>query len=804
MATSTLNLQITPPKQQPSEEATRSAPAQETPDQLVLPAGVTKEDIVKVLDEVVKKLKMSWAMRRMAILSQVVTAVEFFKGNHFFGFIPGTLNTFDAFEQYNQWSGFQNDGGKGQEDMSLEKFVTNYYQMLGYAFMAALSHDTPRNEYSPVDPEAGEDRETAKVADTVDSVIAKKNKRKTLHREKLFQFWNAGCYFEYTRYVVDGDLWDTRKETVAKVTKTDILPDRYVCFNCGKATPLQSLKGKDQATCPNCGAPLQQQGFFPGHAAEIPVFEQQADVPNGMVKQDIYGPAHIDAKPDAPELRHSPILDLEMEVSLGWLRSTFPGFYRDLQEGMGTEDGQSQYGRQIRQYMTTGNVNPGAYNSTLSLDPTYSRVWVQEWALAYLDDEALAKKLRKAFPKGMMIAHVGDLILQVKAEAMTAVWSWAGTIKKDYGLYPPPVGWAAVSVQKRFNDMAALIHDYMERCALGLVLVNAYYLDTKQMNRKRILPGLLNPIALKKGQNVVDIAKILHQFTFQIEQRIFSYAESLKFDMQLLVGTPPQIFGGDPGENVKTASGQQQQLGTARSKLGLFWDQIAEQEAEASEQAIECAGRNMTDSWWDTVAEKTKEFRKEYVHPDQLQGSVKVQHDETQGLPMSPDELRDFWTKIMDSQNKVLAAMLFKEPKNIDAAVRAMGVKGLVAPGQSAEAKTLHYIDQLMQAGPSSETVMTAKGPQQIDVPSVQPNRVLDDLEAMQQIIRTWGDEHYDQLESNPNGLRNLMAFFKLCVEWDVQNKQAMAAAAAPPAAVPGAGMPPPRPQSSAPPAAVQ
>lgn len=798
MATPSLQVELTPPKQQPSQEPTRSAPAAEKPDQLVLPEGVTKEDIDKVLEQVVKKLKLSWAWRRMAILSQVLTGYEFFKGNHFFGFMPGGLQMFDAFDQYNQWSGFQRDGGKESEDLSLEQFVTNYYQMLGYAFMAALSNDVPRNEYSPEDPEDSNDRETAKVSDTVDRIIGKKNKRKTLHRQKLFQFWNGGCYFEQTRYVVDGERWDTHKESVAKVTKTQVLEDRYVCFNCGKATPMAALKGKDTAVCPNCKAPLKESGFFPGHADQVPVFEQKADVPNGMVLQTIHGALNVDAKPDAQELRDTPILDLEMEVSLGWLRSTFPGFYDQLQEGMGTEDGQAQYARQARMLTMSGTANPGTYNTTVSLDPTYSRVWVQQWAFSYLDDKVLAAKLKKAFPKGMMIAHVGDLILQVKAASLTKEWSWAGTIKKDYGLYPPPVGWAAISVQKRFNDMAALIHDYMERCALGLTLVNAYYLDTKKMNRKRIRPGVLNAIALKKGQNVQDIGKILHQFTFQLEQKIFEYANSLKFDMQLLVGTPPQIFGGDPGENVKTASGQQQQLGTAKSKLGLFWNEIAEQEAEASEQAIECAADNMLDAWWDTVTDKTKEFRKEYVHPDQMQGSVRVQHDETQGLPMSADELRQFWEKIMDSQNKVIAAMLFKEPKNVDAAIRALGVKGLVAPGQLSEAKTLHYIDRLMAAGPKIEMVMGPMGPQQIEVPSVQPDRVLDDLEAMQQIIRSWSDEHFDKLEANQDGYRNLIAFFKLCVEWNIQNKQAMAGAMAPPMPpqVKPPGAPAPQPQA--------
>jgi hypothetical protein len=53
-------------------------------------------------------------------------------------------------------------------------------------------------------------------------------------------------------------------------------------------------------------------------------------------------------------------------------------------------------------------------------------------------------------------------------------------------------------------------------------------------------------------------------------------------------------------------------------------------------------------------------------------------------------------------------------------------------------------------------------------------------LDKLAQALQTWAEEHYDKTAANPNGLRNLIAFFKLCVEWDIQNKQAMAAAAPP------------------------
>ena len=765
MATQALNLELNKPDQQESQEPTRDAPVTAKDDF----GGLTKEEVCQLLAEV-KKLKQSWFWERQAIVARVLEAFEFFKGNHFFGFYPGSLQMFDAFQQYSTWTGQGQGGGKQDEDLSLYQWATNFYQMLCFAFIAALSIEIPRTEFTPGNAEEEEDRETAKAATTAQTIIEKKNDARILHKQKLFNFWTGGCYFEHTRFVVDSGQFRSHKETVLKASQGEILPDRYTCSNCGATVPMNAIQGQDMMACPKCHAPLQESGFFPSEQGETPVAEIKEDVPNGMVMQSVYGTMHVDVKPKAANLRETPILDLEMEVSLGWLRSTFPVFYEQLQEGMGADDSTTLMTRQARQIALTGAVTPARYNYTFQQDPTYSRTWIQDWAFSYLDDQKLAAKYKKLFPQGCMIAHVGDLPLQVRPECLTDHWTWAGTVSEHLGMYPSPVGEAAIPVQKRFNDMANLVHEYMERLACGIVLVNAAYLDAAQMNRKGLLPGVLNPIALKKGQALQDLHNIIVQFESTIEPKIIEYLQSLKFDMQLLVGTPPQIFGGAGDPNIQTARGQNQQLQTARGKLNHFWDQIRVQEAKAAEQSIMIAGEKMTEPWWDVVSDKTEQFRNEYVRPEEMKGSVHAQPEEDQGFPMTAEEIQAFWEKILESQNKIIAEMLFDEPKNVDAAVRAFGIKGLVAPGQEMEDKALWYIDQLMQSAPTIE--QTPQGA--VEVPTIEPDRFLDDLPSLQKIIRTWASEHFDKLAENPDGKRNLLAFFKLCVEYDHMNQAAM------------------------------
>lgn len=791
-----LNVQLTPPPPQKGQDATRDNPSTSGKNKSWSFNGVTiTQEDSRILLEKAQELRNGWAPQRNVMLMRVLEAYEFFKGNHFFGFWPGTFQFFDAAQGYSDYLTGQ---GKEDADMSLVDLATNWYQMVCYAWIAALSADVPRTEAIPQNAEEEEDRETAKAATTVQTIINNKNRDKTNHKLALFHLFNAGCYFRYTRYVVDSDLFKTHKQTVLKASVSQVVPDRYVCSNCGQATALATLTGKDLSRCPNCGAPLREANFFPSYVDSVPVAEQQADVPNGMVWQSIFGPMNIDVKPTARTMRDTPILSLDMEIGKGWLRSSYPEFYDEIQDGMGGSETQSDYSRQARriEYAEKGQ----GYSTSLYNDPTFSRTWFQPQTFSELDDKNLADKFKQAFPKGVMIAHIGELCLQLRPASISAEWTWCGTVVEQYGLHPPAVGDPAIPLQKRYNNLSKQIDDFMERCASGITLANAYYID-KSLNRKKLLPGVLNPIALKNGQNVMDIQKLIHQFEFQLEPKILEWAALVPVVMQQLVGTPPQIFGGPGDPNVKTATGQGQQLNQARGKLRIFWDLTCEEKALSMEQAVECAAENMTDSWWNTVTDKTGEFRNEYVHPDQMRGSVHVQEATDQGFPLSPEDEQAFWEKILDSPNNVLAAMLLKEPKNMDACVRAFGIKGLITPGSLTEALALHYIDQLMAGKPSTETVMTAQGPKEIDVPSVLPLRGgIYDLQGLAQTIRSYAAEHFDKTDENQAGFRNLLAFFKLCIEWDIQDKQAMAAAQAGPQQMP----PPAAQQLPAPAQAVQ
>jgi hypothetical protein len=771
-------------EQQQSEGVTEQDPQEQQQQEWLNKYG-------KQLLELIQRTRESWQWKRRGITQKIITNKEMLKGNQSIGFYPGSADSFDPIAELSNLAGPFTDAKNG--DQSMDRRPHNFYQMVENAFEAALSAEVPKNRWLPANADILDDRETAKVASRVETIIERANKIKGMLKLELMEIFTGGAYFKLTRYVVDADRTGTHKETVLQLVATDVLPARFVCFNCGTSTDESELVAQKTLQCPQCGAPLSQENYFESHVEQIPVGEEKDDVPNGMVLQDVYGGLQVDADPDADGIRSTRLLNLSLEVSLGWLRTTFPKMWEQFEWGQSTGNGNDSQDRQYRDMLTSPGNSPNQGAASSQTKPTYSRTWCQPELFAELDDPTLGKEMQKTFPKGLMLASTGDIPLQIRPAKMTDEWTWCGS-KKGFGLYPPPVGDPAVPLQQDINDGTSKIREYMDRLACGILLANQQYLDTKAMNNKSLLPGVLNPVAFKKNSPLSNISELIFQVKAEMDAAIFSYVSTLKQDMQLLVGTPPQTFGAGTQQGVETFGGQELQHDTGMMKLGLTWDLIREEHAESGENAVNCAAKNMTDDWQNVVADETDEFRNEYVHLDQMKGSVHAEPETDQGFPMTYSEIKSFYEQLMQSSDEMLVQWLMSEPANVDNAIRYIGVPGLIAPGASMRTKILRVIDQLMQPGaqPSMQPDPITGAP--TEIPSVMPNKYLDDLAASQKLIESWSQEHWDKCEQNPPGLANLVAYYRMCVQFD-KEKAAEQAIAPPPIAgqpqLPGGSTPP-------------
>lgn len=739
------------------------------------------EEEQRELVELVRKYKQSWFLRRRMIIKRVLKAYEFFKGNHFISFDPDSFQWFDALEA--TFSG--NDSGN--EDLNLYQFATNFYQMLGFAFVAGLSAQVPKTRFLPENAEREEDIATAKAASRVQEIIERQNHIKSLHKQGLLFLWMAGSYFRHTRYIVDSDRAGTHKEPLVELKQVTALPKRFACRSCGThSTPDQAAGGlmnrlpddlmNRSYTCPMCRKPLSDTDFFPEEQVQVPVVTEQQEMPNGMVAMTLYSALMVDAAPYAKNLRETPILNVDEEVDIASLRASYPRHWEALRTALGPMLAEAQNERFARQmvYSESG----GRSNFIQDLMPTLSRTWIQSWAFNYIENQETAKKLKQIFPKGCLLVNVGDLFLEARESKLTDEWTWAGTIQETFGLYPPAVGDAAIPLQERINDVANITHEYMDRIAAGMVLYNSNLIDGESLNAKPLLPGVLNPVKMKQAASAMGnrLEDAIVQVKAEIDANIYTYTDKLVFTAQLISGTPPQIFGGAGDPHIETMGGQQQQLATAMGKLSLFWDNVRDEHAQAAEVAVACAQKNMTEDWISVSTDESGQYRNNYVRLDEMEGNIHAYPETDQSFPMTWQEIKAFWEKLIEfgasGKNPYINAIM-DDPTNQEQIATWTGVPGLVVPGRDMRNKVLRTIDLLMQQRPVPASSAAEGGHAPIavpiELPSIEPDKELDDLDIIAKTVREWAQKNFDKKDENPDGFRNVVLYYKMAVQYGVE-----------------------------------
>lgn len=728
------------------------------------------------LIELVRKYKQSWFLRRRMIVKRVLKAYEFFKGNHFISFDPDSFQWFDALEA--TFSG----SDSGNEDLNLYQFATNFYQMLGFAFVAGLSAQVPKTRFLPENAEREEDIATAKAASRVQEIIERQNHIKSLHKQGLLFLWMSGSYFRHTRYIVDSDRAGTHKEPVVEMKQVTALPQRFACRNCGThSTPREASHAAGFSMnrsypCPRCRNPLSDRDFFPEEQIQVPVVTEQQEMPNGMVAMTLYSALMVDAAPYAKNLRETPILNVDEEVDIASLRASYPKHWESLRTALGPMLAEAQNERFARQmvYSESG----GRSNFIQDLMPTLSRTWIQSWAFNYIENQDTARKLKKIFPKGCLLVNVGDLFLEAREARLTDEWTWAGTIQETFGLYPPAVGDAAIPLQERINDVANITHEYMDRIAAGMVLYNSNLIDGESLNAKPLLPGVLNPVKMKQAASAMGnrLEDAIVQVKAEIDANIYTYTDKLVFTAQLISGTPPQIFGGAGDPHIETMGGQQQQLATAMGKLSLFWDNVRDEHAQAAEVAVSCAQENMTEDWINVSTDESGQYRNNYVRLDEMEGNIHAYPETDQSFPMTWQEIKAFWEKLIEfgasGKNPYINAIM-DDPTNQEQIATWTGVPGLVVPGRDMRNKVLRTIDLLMQQRPVpvSSAAEGGHAPMAvpIELPSIEPDKELDDMDVIAKTVREWAQKNFDKKDENPDGFRNVILYYKMAVQYGVE-----------------------------------
>jgi len=759
------------PQPSPNVEHNPQNPLRGDSEQLERMCGLTKEEGQRIVGEIIQPFRTQWATDRIMKMPNWLKSTEYDKGKQILGWDPISRTYFDAVAWYRQ--------NNQESDYSyLEKYVNNITQTCRRNFAAAVARAVPPVVVRPENAENLADMTTAKAAQEAISIIEEANAVKGLLGLESQYLFLYGVYFKWTRFVIDG-TWVGYKD-VPQYGDVDakISDDHFHCTTCGQDSSETEMAQSGGMNCVHCGAQLSPQDFQPGETSSVIGQTGTKKKPNGLPKWSIYSPLQVDTDPTKEFLADVPLLALEWEVDASDIRATFPDMADEITEGVesATNDNAS-YERLVRTMVFSSSFSVTA--DIFAARGTYSLVWVQPNSYYRIAaDKPFVQKLQQLFPYGLKLSMWGPVILNIEPAVLIKEWS-ACKLHHGYGLYPPSVADNVVPFNERFNAINNILDDYMERCSTGITLVDPRRIDIREMSGKPLTGGVLNPTP-SIGEGVTQpLSNAIYHFQFQMDPGLMNYLDRLWNYCQIISGIPPQVSGTGTTPGVETGKGQKQMLDQAMGPLGDIYDSIKDEHAAAGQNAIECLQVNMkyTGSLWQVIEENGSEFRNNYVHLDEMQGRVRVKANTDEGLPMTPEQKRQWCETIMEMAEKQNPAALawLDETANQQLLNDYWGLPGSVAPGAAQRSKTLQDIRRLLQTPPTPK--IGPNGMQMTDPddgtpmfnPSIAPNKWVEDYTILLPTIDQFCAENCDVKQQNPLGWQNIIAFKRLALDYEAQ-----------------------------------
>ena len=799
MATAALDPQIPQaPPARSQDEPTPSDPYQgQDPKTQTDDNGLTQKDRDNLL-WIRRYYKDRYSMQRRARIRKVSRMLEYLKGNQYYVVGPDGFSFQDPFASQDGSAG--NEQGLDAQDYY--KYVTNIIQWFERGIVSTIAGQVTAIRFQPANASSDKGNRIAQQASRANAYLERLNDEQALQQQKVSYLALDGCYFQYDRAVRDDRISGDRTEQVLDEQMEDrqVKPNRFLCPQCGQETPQDQLAAQQQSQCFHCGSPVSEADFHPALNMPMPVVKGVTEVPQMQVKSSVYNSLHIDADPMADcetgdPVMHTPILDLSLEVDLGDARSMFPAKWKEFAGGGETAgNGDADVDRMARLRVSSQGSSANWWvrgaNPAIQLDrPTYSRTWMHPESFNVLPDQKEAERLSTAFPKGCLLFSWNGNYLGVTQKQLTKQWTWGGT-RRGFGLYPPAMLDPAIDFQDRLNDAGNTESEYYDRMAVPGVAYDATAINGKGLSGKYWSTGSWFPVKVKAKEGRT-IQNVLWQPTLHMDKGIETYQQRLITMAQMVVSVPPQLFG-QGQQHVDTAQGQDQMLGTAKSNLGLVWSQLRGQAARASINRIRCLAENATGEVFDVIKGDDSRFKNEPIDLDALKNEFDAYPDPEQGFPEALDAMRERWQKILEQgQTNPLVLEMLKPMKNQRIVARTMFGQEIEIPDENGRIKVLEDIARLLDPNAQPIEQQTAIGgpdgkpvPTTVMMPSVMPDKDIDDLALTQQVVKEYVTENYWELkEQQPIQFQNILAYLRLAAQFEKEQQIAMAPPQAGPAA---------------------
>lgn len=747
-------------------EPSSQNPSQVQPQNSYFTTGNVSVEDQQMIKDIITEYRADWMQDRLERGRQWMQNLFYWKGIQCIRWDTSNNCWYDALA----WARSEDDGG---EDTDLERWINPLVLMFCNVFTATMSRAIPEPVVKPENASPDlQDTVTAKAAVKAIRIIGRQNKKRQMIRsiyENLFLF---GCYFRYTRPVIDGEFgYDEIPEFEDLQIQTG---PHYVCPNCGTDTPATSPEGM---TCPSCGAFMGQESYYgagEGNRASMKLANVKR-VPRAGVKQSVHSPLEIDVDPKAKgkePLKQTPLLAWDREIDIGEARTIFPNMKEQIVPGADTPTNpNATVDRQNRLNAVSAMGGVAADNGMQN--PTYSEVWLKPTAYNKKTGdkaEAFAQRMTQQFPDGLKISMVGEVVVDIRAACLVKEWSHAA-LYENQGVYCAALANTAVSFNARFNRTMWILDDWASRAACGLNLVDASRLDSEKLSGKPFSATTLTPVPMKVNGEPRPLAEAVLHYDMPINPALWNYPMMLMTFCELIIGIPRQLSGQGTQDDVETLGGQQLQLGRAATTLKPYFENVKDEDACASQNAFYCVQNLMKSGALRELREVVEAqggaFQNDEVRWDEMQGNVRFEADEDQDLPVSPEELRVAIQTMFQELTKgnPAAAEWFGVPENQDLALSTM-LPGSVLPDEAQQLKTEADIQTIIDKGPQP-VLNQQTGAVQMQLP-VQPSK-RENFPIAKEVLQRYLLQNFELRIENPAAWQGLHQLGDMYDDLDMQ-----------------------------------
>jgi hypothetical protein len=312
------------PQPQPPEPSP-STPQVEDANTRKARMGLTP-DMEKDLLDCVKLHEEMWAEERRARIKRALRAIEYDNGNQYLSWDPSSDTYVNPLSDFLSGSPF-NSAASPDGKSTLYNSTNNLVQWARKVFVSTLSSAVPRVEWWPGDADSDLDNRAAKARSQAYRKIGRDNKEEDLQELALEHLFLVGSYFRFVRWSMDEKLTGTRMEPVVEWGQQQMVPDRYICPQCGAETPADPATG--MAPPCQCGYQLGSANFHQGVTVDAPMITGQREVPCGEVHFDIFNLLNVNCMPNVDTntgnpIAKTPLLDLQVDITHGAFRTLYP------------------------------------------------------------------------------------------------------------------------------------------------------------------------------------------------------------------------------------------------------------------------------------------------------------------------------------------------------------------------------------------------------------------------------------------------------------------------------------------------